>query len=70
MLPSKRAHSYKARTKYSTMVTAWCTHEMAHEVDIAAKRFNVSRAEMLRTFIEWGMQSIAEDLADGGRGGR
>ena len=62
--------AYHRRAKKNALVTAWCSYEMQQEVDVCAKRFGIPRSEMLRTFIEWGIQTIADDLAQGGRGGR
>lgn len=61
---------YQNRRKFNTPMVTWADYEMIAEVDVMAKRMNVSRSECIRTFIEWGIQTLANDLAAGGRGGR
>lgn len=58
------------RRKFNTPLVAWADYEMIAEVEAMARRMNVSRSECIRTFIEWGIQAMADDIAQGGRGGR
>lgn len=61
---------YLRRRKFATPMVTWADHEMIEEVDAMARRMSISRSECIRTFIEWGIQAMADDVAQGGRGGR
>ena len=41
---------------YTASVTTWMTPEMLEELTVYAKKHRCSRPEVIRTFIEWGLE--------------